>query len=79
MNMSAMSSSDRPVSVLQHVAEMVRYRDEKRPLSFVLTNGTTIDGVIEWFDDQAVHVASATTGSLTLFKHAILYYIAKPF
>jgi sRNA-binding regulator protein Hfq len=76
MNMSAMSSSDRPVPVLQHVAEMVRYRDEKRLLSFALANGTTIEGTIEWFDDQAVHVKSPATGSLTLFKHAVLFYRA---
>lgn len=65
---------DRPMPVQISAAEMIRFRDEKRPMQFLLTNGQTLEGAITWFDDHAIHVVGTSAGDITLFKHAVILY-----
>lgn len=66
---------DRPMPVQISSAQMIRFRDEHRVLTFTLVNGTQIEGDVKWFDDLSYHVATAD-GEITLLRHAVLYYRA---
>ena len=65
---------DRPMPVQISSAEMIRLRDERRPLAFHLINGTTLEGSVTWFDDLSYHVVGTSQGDVTLMRHAVLYY-----
>lgn len=43
------------------------------PLTFVLKNGETLQGIVEWYDKACVKISRGTRGSLLLYKTAIRY------
>ena len=47
-------------------------------MTFTLTNGTTLDGVVRWYDDDAVCIASENRDEVTVYKHAIVSFQSKP-
>ena len=65
-------------SILLHTAELIKFRDERKVLLFILTNGETIEGTIRWFDEQTIHLVAADRSEITVFKHALTQYSAKP-
>lgn len=65
---------DRPMPVQISSAEMIRYRDERRPMQFMLSNGQLLEGAVSWFDDYTFHVVGTAAGDITLFKHSVIYY-----
>ena len=78
MDVAAVGVNDRAPQVQRHNAEMIRFRDERKTLVFTLSNGTTLEGAVRWFDDGAVCIVDANRDEITVFKHAILFYQAKP-
>ena len=68
------TSSDRSPAVLQHTAELIKYRDERKTLQFTLVGGESLEGVIRWFDEEAIHIVGPERTEATVFKHAIAYY-----
>ncbi len=77
MDLGIDRSKDRAPVVLLSESEMIRYRDERRVLTFSLLNGGEIEGSVRWFDAAAIHIVDAERNELTLFKHAIQHYRAK--
>jgi sRNA-binding regulator protein Hfq len=67
-------SGDRSRTVHLHTAELIKYRDERKSLLFTLIGGENLEGVIRWFDDEAIHIVGPERTEATLFKHAITYY-----
>ncbi len=78
MDVAAVGSGDRYPQVQQHSSELIRFRDERRSLVFALQGGETIEGSVRWFDDHTIHIVTADRDELTVYKHAVLYYKAKP-
>ena len=78
MNMAQSGGNERPPAVKRNESEMIRARDERRTLVFTLTNGTTVEGVVRWFDDDTICVADDSRDETVLMKHAVLFYKAKP-
>jgi RNA chaperone Hfq len=78
MDVASVGSNERAPQVQRHNAEMIRFRDERRTLVFTLTNGTTLEGAVRWFDDEAVCVVDGNRDETTVFKHAIVHYRPKP-
>lgn len=68
---------DQENSVLLHTAELIKYRDERKSLKFTLTTGMELEGVIRWFDHEAIHLVAPDRTEITLFKHAIVLYQAR--
>lgn len=56
------------------IAELIKFRDERKLLTFTLLGGETREGAVRWFDDNAIHIVTPEREELTLFRHAILYY-----
>jgi len=77
MNLAPTGGNERPPAVKRNESEMIRARDERRTLVFSLTNGTTVEGVVRWFDDYAVCIADDNRDEITLYKHAVLYFKTK--
>ncbi len=79
MEGAAASSRDRAFEVQLHNAELIKFRDERKILTIVLTGGETLEGFVRWFDDQAIHlvVGGSERSETTVFKHAIVRYQAK--
>jgi hypothetical protein len=65
---------DTEIPVPPHIAELSRFRDDRKTLSFMLLGGETQLGMVRWFDDQAIHIVTPDREEMTLFRHAILYY-----
>jgi sRNA-binding regulator protein Hfq len=68
------TSSDRPPVVLLHTAELIKHRDERKTLQFTLIGGESLEGVIRWFDEEAIHLVGPERTEVTVFKRAIAYY-----
>jgi sRNA-binding regulator protein Hfq len=75
---AAASSNDRNPHVLLSTAELIRFRDDRKTLQFTMTSGPIIEGAIRWFDAEVIHIVTEDRNELTLLKHAILFYGAKP-
>jgi RNA chaperone Hfq len=43
------------------------------PMTIVLKNGETIQGVIEWYDTRCIKLARQGRGSVLIYKTAIRY------
>ena len=78
MNLAPNGGNDRMPTVKRGDSEMIRARDERRTLLFTLSNGTTVEGVVRWFDDDAIGITDENRDETTLFKHAVLYFKNKP-
>jgi RNA chaperone Hfq len=76
MDVVPTSSNERPIHVAQHTAELIKFRDERKTLVFLLTNGERLEGAVRWFDEDTIHVVTAGREEITLFKHAIISYRA---
>ncbi|GEM_PF-731221 len=74
MDIVGSGGNDRASSVQRHNAEMIRYRDERKPMTFTLVDGSKLEGAIRWFDDEALCLVDANRDEVTVFKHAILHY-----
>jgi len=70
------SSNERPIHVAQHAAELIKFRDERKTLVFLLTNGEHLEAAVRWFDEDTIHVVTAGREEITLFKHSIISYRA---
>lgn len=79
MEGAAASSHERTFEVQLHNAELIKFRDERKILTVVLTSGETLEGFVRWFDDHAVHlvVGGSERSETTVFKHAIVRYQVK--
>lgn len=77
MSFGASGGNERPAPVKRSDSEMIRARDERRPMVFTLMNGTVLEGVVRWFDDEAVCVGDENRDEITVFKHGILSFKAK--
>ena len=78
MEMGSSGGNERIPQVQRHTAELIRARDERRALVFTLVNGNVLEGAVRWFDDDAVCIVNGDRDEITVFKHAILHYQAKP-
>ena len=74
---AATSARDVTPHVLLSSSELIKYRDERKTLAFTLVNGQVLEGVIRWFDSEAIHIATGDRDELTLVRHSLLYYSAK--
>ena len=77
MEYGSSTSDDRSPTIHLHTAELIKYRDERKALLFTLNGGENLEGVIRWFDDEAIHIVGPERTEMTLFKHAVAYYRAK--
>ena len=77
MDLGIDRSKDRAAVVLLSESEMIRYRDERKVLTFSLLNGEELEGSVRWFDSVSIHLVDAERNELTLFKHAIQHYRVK--
>lgn len=77
MDLGIDRSKDRAPVVLLSESEMIRYRDERRVLTFSLLSGGEIEGSVRWFDAATIHIVDSERNELTLFKHAIQHYRTK--
>ena len=85
MEFGASTSHDRSIAVPLHESELIKFRDERRSLHFVLSNGENLEGIVRWFDATAIHVlpsdADGRNGGqqtgITLLKHAVVRYQAR--
>jgi sRNA-binding regulator protein Hfq len=68
------SSNDRYPPVSLHVAELIKYRDEQRPLRLTLVNGAAVEGIVQWFDEDTLHLKDQSGNEMTLFKRALASY-----
>lgn len=60
-----------------HEAELDRYIDSGNPLNFILENGTTLTGIVNWQDEGFVNVEGTiggTSRSCTISKNSLLCY-----
>lgn len=67
---------DRTPTIQLSSAAMIRLRDERTILAFLLVNGQTLTGSVKWFDDHAIQIVTGEGKEITIHKHAILYYHA---
>jgi sRNA-binding regulator protein Hfq len=74
MDLSPGPRNENPIHIPNHVQELIKFRDERKPLVFQLTNGEKIEGAVRWFDDATIHIVTFERNEMTLFRHAILYY-----
>ena len=74
MEMAVGTSRERPSAILQHIAELTRFRDDRKTLVFTLLSGEKVEGAIRWFDDEAIHLVTPEREEITLFKQAIATY-----
>ncbi|MBC8101315.1 MAG: RNA chaperone Hfq [Cytophagales bacterium] len=77
MDLGIDRSRDRAEKVLLSESQMIRYRDERKVLTFALVGGGVIEGAVRWFDSEVIHVVDEERNEMTLFKHAIQHYRAK--
>jgi len=45
----------------------------RTPLSILLTNGETVEGIIEWYDRDAIRIARKDQANLMIYKKSIKY------
>lgn len=45
----------------------------RTPLTFVLRNGESVEGILEWYDKQALRVARRDGSNMLIYKAAIKY------
>lgn len=76
MEVAPTGTGDRHPTVQLHAAELIKYRDERRLLTFTLSSGEHVEGTVLWFDDSTIHVSGPDKAEMTVFKHAIAYYRA---
>jgi RNA chaperone Hfq len=67
-------SRDRLPTIQLSSAAMIRLRDERATLAFLLVNGQTLTGQVKWFDDFTINVLTTEGLEITVQKHAIIYY-----
>jgi len=70
-------SHDRELRVSAREGELIKYRDMRTVLMFQLQNGDTVEGQIRWYDGMAVGLRRPDRSELTLFFHAISFYMPK--
>jgi hypothetical protein len=63
-----------PSTVSPLIEELVRFRDERRMLTFTLIGGEKIEGAVRWFDGEAIHIVTPSRDEVTLFRSSVLYY-----
>lgn len=68
------STNEHPYPVPLHVQELIRYRDERKMLLFMLVGGEALEGAVRWFDDKTIHIVQQNRDELTLMRAAIQYY-----
>lgn len=76
MEMAVGTTREHTSPIPQHIAELTRFRDDRKQLKFTLSNGEAIEGAIRWFDDMTIHVVTAEREEITLFLHALASYRA---
>lgn len=60
-----------------HEAELDRYKDSGDLLNFMLTNGMTLTGIVNWQDDRFISIEGSVDGverSCTISKRQVLCY-----
>ncbi|MBC8143404.1 MAG: RNA chaperone Hfq [Armatimonadetes bacterium] len=77
MSFGTSGGNERPAPVKRSDSEMIRARDERRSMAFTLMNGTVLEGIVRWFDEEAVCIGDENRDEITVFKHAIQSFQAK--
>jgi len=77
MSFGTSGGNERPAPVKRSDSEMIRARDERRSMVFTLTDGSILEGVVRWFDDEAICIGDENREETTVFKHAIRSFKAK--
>lgn len=81
--MDAMSQLDRAKLMAQEERialreiELIKFRDTATPLVLKLTTGESLEGVIGWYDEQAIHLVQMGKEEVTVYCRAIAYYKAR--
>lgn len=60
-----------------HEAELDRYIDSGDPINFILENGMTLTGVVNWQDEVFINVKGTIEGSMrtcSISKSSLLCY-----
>ena len=71
------ASGDKHPIISLHSAELIKYHDERKALLSTLLGGENLEGVIRWFDDEAIHIVAPDRTEVKLFKHALAHYRTK--
>jgi sRNA-binding regulator protein Hfq len=61
-----------------HEIELIKLRDNRTALVIKLVTGETLDGVIRWYDEQAIRLVDVDRSEVTIYRQAIAYYKARP-
>ena len=81
--MDAMSQLDRAKLMGQEERislreiELIKFRDSATPLSVKLTTGESLEGVIGWYDERAIHLVQMDKEEVTNYCEAVAYYKAR--
>lgn len=59
---------------LQSNAELSRWKRTGTKVHWQLVDGSSIIGTVNWFDKYTVQVQSEELGTVTIPKHALLWY-----
>ncbi len=77
MSFGSSGGNERPAPMKRSDSEMIRARDERRPMTFTLMDGNILEGVVRWFDDEAICIGNENRDEITVYKHAIQSFKAK--
>ena len=69
--MDSMPADER---IPHHEIEIIKYRDNRTPLTIKLVTGETLEGALRWYDDWAIRLVQSDRSEITIFRHAIAYY-----
>lgn len=54
--------------------ELIKFRDNRTPLTVKLTTGEELLGAIRWYDERAIRLVMADRSEITVYMQAIAYY-----
>lgn len=57
--------------------DLIKYRDNRTPLSIKLLTGETVEGAIRWYDERALRLVLPDRSEVTVFLQAIAYLKAE--
>ncbi len=77
MNLATSGGNERPATVKRSDSELIRARDVRQKMAFTLTNGTTLEGVVRWFDDDTICIGDENRDETVVYKHALVSYKSK--
>ena len=67
-------SDERVERIPLHEIELIKYRDNRTPLTIKLITGETLEGAIRWYDATALRLVHSDRTEMTVYRQAIAYY-----